>query len=192
MRTDRQLSVKVSHIEWENICSTVYALMLGHKQTEGQTQSSYVTGTLRPWGKGPWHPLYWRLAGHHSRSGRCGEKKNILPLPGTEPRTSFLQLIVIPTELFRLYPSKLLGTNRSIQNAKVQRIQMEIVHSGTDGILLVACSHTIFRCNCTIYWQSRRKEKNKNKMNKNSKERKYRRGTRFVGATIVKDKVHNN
>jgi hypothetical protein len=29
-------------------------------------------------------------------------------------------------------------------------------------------------------------------MNKNSKERKYRRGTRFVGATIVKDKVHNN
>jgi hypothetical protein len=28
--------------------------------------------------------------------------------------------------------------------------------------------------------------------NKNSKERKYSRGTRFVGATIVKDKLYSN
>jgi hypothetical protein len=36
--------------------------------------------------KSPWYPLDRRLGGPQSRSGRCGEEKNLLPLPGIEPQ----------------------------------------------------------------------------------------------------------
>jgi hypothetical protein len=49
----------------------------------------------------PLYPLNRRLAGHRSRSGRCGEKKYLLPLPGIEPRPSSLQPVAIPTEVSR-------------------------------------------------------------------------------------------
>jgi hypothetical protein len=38
-----------------------------------------------PPGKNPLVPLYRRLGGPQSRSGRCGEEKNSQPLPGFEP-----------------------------------------------------------------------------------------------------------
>jgi hypothetical protein len=41
-----------------------------------------------------------RLGGTHSRYGRCGEEKNLLP--GSNPRLSRPQHIAIPTELSRL------------------------------------------------------------------------------------------
>jgi hypothetical protein len=41
------------------------------------------------------YPLDRRLGGPQSRSGLYWDKKNPLPLPGIEPRTSF----AIPTEL---------------------------------------------------------------------------------------------
>jgi hypothetical protein len=37
-----------------------------------------------PWGKNPQYPLYRRLDGPQSWPGRCGEKRNLLPLPGME------------------------------------------------------------------------------------------------------------
>jgi len=36
-------------------------------------------------GKIPWYPLYRRLGGPQSRSGRGGEEKNSQLLPGLEP-----------------------------------------------------------------------------------------------------------
>jgi hypothetical protein len=37
-------------------------------------------------GTSPRYPLYRKLRGPQSRSGSCEEKKNLLPLPGSEPR----------------------------------------------------------------------------------------------------------
>jgi hypothetical protein len=42
----------------------------------------------RPFGKNPQYPLYRRLGGPQSRSGRGGEEKYSLLLPGIEPRSS--------------------------------------------------------------------------------------------------------
>jgi hypothetical protein len=39
-----------------------------------------------PPGKEPRYPLYGRLGGPQSRSGRSGEKKNSQPLSGLEPQ----------------------------------------------------------------------------------------------------------
>jgi hypothetical protein len=49
--------------------------------------------------KNPWYPLYRRLGGTQSRSGR-GEGKISLPLPGLEP--AIIQPSAITTELYRL------------------------------------------------------------------------------------------
>jgi hypothetical protein len=43
-------------------------------------------------GEEPQYPLDRRLGGPQSRSGRCGEEKNLLPLPGIETRLSSLSL----------------------------------------------------------------------------------------------------
>jgi hypothetical protein len=45
-------------------------------------------GSALPPGKDPQYPLDRRLGGLQSRSGRRGQKKNPLPLPGIEPRSS--------------------------------------------------------------------------------------------------------
>jgi hypothetical protein len=37
-------------------------------------------GRFIPRGKSPWHPLNKGLGGPQSRSGSCGEEKNLLPL----------------------------------------------------------------------------------------------------------------
>jgi hypothetical protein len=39
-----------------------------------------------PRGKSPRHPLGVGLGEPQSRSGRCGEERNVLPLPGIEHR----------------------------------------------------------------------------------------------------------
>jgi hypothetical protein len=39
-----------------------------------------------PQGKEPFYLLYRRLSGLQNRSGRYGKDKNLLLLPGTEPR----------------------------------------------------------------------------------------------------------
>jgi hypothetical protein len=43
-------------------------------------------GRFTPRGKRPQCPLDKRLGGLQSQSGRCGVEKNLLPLPGIEPR----------------------------------------------------------------------------------------------------------
>jgi hypothetical protein len=44
-----------------------------------------VSGQFHPRGKSPWYPLDMRLDGPQTRSGRGGEEKKSLPLPGIEP-----------------------------------------------------------------------------------------------------------
>jgi hypothetical protein len=127
-------------------------------------------------------------------AGLGAVKKRKISFPCLEPNRGRPSC---SSSLYRLnysgsYPTKLLGTNRGIQNAKVQRIQVETVHSGTDGIcwypFITRCEYSdVIR----VFTDSQ-EERGKNRMNKNNKERKYRRGTRFVGATIVKDTLYNN
>jgi hypothetical protein len=49
----------------------------------------YVAGAMVPAGAALDRPvLDSRLGGPHNRSGRCGVEKNIMLLPGIEPRPS--------------------------------------------------------------------------------------------------------
>jgi hypothetical protein len=50
-------------------------------------------------GRFPRYPLDRRLGGPQSRSGRCGEEKNLLPLPGIELRPPSPLPVATPTEL---------------------------------------------------------------------------------------------
>jgi hypothetical protein len=62
----------------------------------------------------PLYSLNRGLGGLQSRSGCCEEVKNLLPLPGTEPRflrCPALILVTVPTELSR-------GGARNINNLK--------------------------------------------------------------------------
>jgi hypothetical protein len=55
----------------------------------GTRQRWRVRFTLWPLyspGKSSWFPLELRLGGPESQSGHCGDKKNLLPLPGIEPQ----------------------------------------------------------------------------------------------------------
>jgi hypothetical protein len=54
-----------------------------------------------PGERAPRHPLDRRLSWPQSRSGRCGEEKNLLPT-GIELRPSGSQPVAIPTELSQL------------------------------------------------------------------------------------------
>jgi hypothetical protein len=57
----------------------------------GVSDQRHTPAALYPRGKGPPIPIVQeagRLGGPQSRSGRRGEKKNPLPLPGIEPRSS--------------------------------------------------------------------------------------------------------
>jgi hypothetical protein len=47
--------------------------------------SALRSGRFTPRERAPWYPLYSRLGGPQSRSGRGGEEKNSQPLPGFEP-----------------------------------------------------------------------------------------------------------
>jgi hypothetical protein len=58
------------------------------------------------------YPLDRTLGRPQSRSGRCGEEKNLEPLAGIELRPSSLQPFAIPTELSRL-------SNVIISNIKI-------------------------------------------------------------------------
>jgi hypothetical protein len=61
-----------------------------------------------PPGKDPRYPLYRRLGGPQSRSGRYEKEKNRLPLPEIELRLLgrlIRSLVAIPTELSWLPPS---------------------------------------------------------------------------------------
>jgi hypothetical protein len=46
----------------------------------------WLTLPLYSRGKSPWDPLFMRLSGAQNLSGRVGEAKNLLTLPGIEPR----------------------------------------------------------------------------------------------------------
>jgi hypothetical protein len=54
--------------------------------------------SFTPRGKSPRNPLDKKLGGPQSRSRRCGVRKDLLPLPETEPRPS----VAIRIELSRL------------------------------------------------------------------------------------------
>jgi hypothetical protein len=58
---------------------------------------SFTPRPLYPQGKSPWYPLYKRLVGPQSRSGRRGGDKNSQALPRLKPP------IIHPVELSRLH-----------------------------------------------------------------------------------------
>jgi hypothetical protein len=60
--------------------------------------ASFTPRPLCPQGKSPRYPLCRRLGGSKSRSRRCGEEKNLLPLPEIEPR--------FPGRALKLYASQ--------------------------------------------------------------------------------------
>jgi hypothetical protein len=67
---------------------------------------SFTLLSLYPRGNSSRYALYRRLGGPQSRSGLCGEEKNVLSLPGIEPRLlsrPACSLVAIPTELARLH-----------------------------------------------------------------------------------------
>jgi hypothetical protein len=51
---------------------------------------SFTPRPLYPRGKNPLHPLHRRLSGPQSRTGRCGEEKNLTP---TENQTLAVQAV---------------------------------------------------------------------------------------------------
>jgi hypothetical protein len=61
---------------------------------------SFLPPVALPPSKGPQDPFDGRLDGLQSRSGRCGEQKNLLSLPGIEPR--FLGSLANSPSLYRL------------------------------------------------------------------------------------------
>jgi hypothetical protein len=64
-----------------------------------------------PFETAPQYPLYRRLFGPQSRSGRYGEDKNLSSLPGLEPRLLGLpacSLFAIPNELSRLRDTRVI------------------------------------------------------------------------------------
>jgi hypothetical protein len=52
---------------------------------------SFTPRPLSPQGKSPWYPMYRRLDGPQSRSGRGGEEKNSHPHRESNPRTPIIQ-----------------------------------------------------------------------------------------------------
>jgi hypothetical protein len=64
----------------------VEVLAVPSQQTEVSGQ--FHTHAALPRGNSSRYPLDRRLCGPQSRSERCGVEKDLLPLPGTEPRPS--------------------------------------------------------------------------------------------------------
>jgi hypothetical protein len=61
----------------------------------------HASAAVSPRERTPLYPLDRRLSGLQSWSGRYGEKRNLMLLPGIELRQSSLYLIAIPIELSR-------------------------------------------------------------------------------------------
>jgi hypothetical protein len=66
-----------------------------------EANGQFHTGPLYPQGNSPLYPLDRRLDGPQNLSGRCGEKKNLLPLPGIETQfpshAAHSQLLHLPS-----------------------------------------------------------------------------------------------
>jgi hypothetical protein len=85
-----------THIIWEmndisfsgNRSDTSHPIEIN--QSINQSMLYSRTDHVLPLGRDPRYPLYRRLGGPQSRSGNRGYKKNSLPLPGIESRSSSL------------------------------------------------------------------------------------------------------
>jgi hypothetical protein len=108
IRYPREVKLKVKL----SLCLINYASRHEDVWGSGGKAPPFLTSALdgveslasRPQEKSPTYPLDGRQCGPQSRSGCCGKEKNVLPLPGIEPRTS--QPVAIPTELSRLLPER--------------------------------------------------------------------------------------
>jgi hypothetical protein len=74
-------TVQRRHVEEWRCSSNILAL-----STCCRSVVSFTPLPLYPRGENPRYPLGRRLGGPQSQSGRCGEKKNLLLLPGIELR----------------------------------------------------------------------------------------------------------
>jgi hypothetical protein len=69
---------------------------------------------LYPQGRSPWYPLYRRLGGPQSRSGRGGEEKNSQPMQGLEPQIIQTVAQCYTAELSRLQKEYVIAHNASV------------------------------------------------------------------------------
>jgi hypothetical protein len=84
---------------------------------------NFTPRPLQRQGKSPRDPLFRRLCGPQSRSGRCGVENNLLPLPGIEPRPTTAR---IPS-LYRLsYPGSLSLQCRIINLLMVRKLNHQM------------------------------------------------------------------
>jgi hypothetical protein len=82
---------RLSTMRWRHIGERRYSLTFLHLGTRWGWVVSFTPLPLYPRGKSPRYPLDRKLGGPQSRSGRCGEEKN-LALPEIEPGPSSPQL----------------------------------------------------------------------------------------------------
>jgi hypothetical protein len=87
---------------WRRVGEWRYSSNILHLGTKWRRVASFTPRPFYPRGNGPRYPLDRRLGGPKSRSGRCGVEKDLLPLPGIEPRSFSTQPVATPTELSRL------------------------------------------------------------------------------------------
>jgi hypothetical protein len=94
--------------QWRRTGEWRYSSTIFNLDTRWRWVVSFTLLLLYRLGKSVRYPLYRRLDGIQSRSGRCEELKNLLPLPGTEPQflmcpahhyTEVSQLSVSPMSL---------------------------------------------------------------------------------------------
>jgi hypothetical protein len=85
----------------------------------GVNAQRHAPAALKPRGKDPRHPFYRRLGGLQSCSGQKSQRKNFLPLPRFEPRSSgrpvhsqTLYLVSYPGSLLLLYMNTIMRMRR--------------------------------------------------------------------------------
>jgi hypothetical protein len=104
--------------------------------TRWRRMVSFTPLPLNPRGKGSRYPLDRRPARPQSRSGHCGEEKNLLSLPGIVPRVlgrPANSLVAKPTELSQ--DNKSGGSKCNILNTNKNGVK-ETEYEDTDCIRL--------------------------------------------------------
>jgi hypothetical protein len=89
---------------WRSMGKWRYSPTIPHLGTARRWVASFKPLPLYPLWQSPWSPLDRALGGPKSRSGHCGAEKNLLALPGIEPRPSSSYPVATWTELSWLNP----------------------------------------------------------------------------------------
>jgi hypothetical protein len=99
------LIIYLSTMPWRHMAEWRYSSIILYLGTRWRWVVSFTTLPLYPRGNSPRYSFDRRLGGLKSQSGCWREEKNLLPIPGTEPRLlglSARSLVSITTELSRI------------------------------------------------------------------------------------------